>query len=358
MQRKIIAVMLVILFLAPFVQTATADNSGLCFTATNDLLLDLGSMTAFVGGISYVPAKVFSTYGVYFNYFDSDTTATLYNSSKNIYFDLSSGNSYDSFDNQYSVSATFKNGQVYVPVSWVCQYFGLYYSYISGDGYGDIIRIKNGGEVLTDSQFLNAASSLMHTRYNEYFGTTSPTTSTPSEPVTSGKESEVASASLSFIGLPSEKLLDSLDDYAAKVCFFVTANEVASSPDVIRRIYGSGHSIGIYCSSSPEQECILTADLIFEAAQIRSTLICSSASISENAKAYAGSNGYAYFDPAIEIFSTAKHSSDITSKLEDIVNYTSIIITITENTDSIVPFVLQYASSHHITLLALRETMV
>lgn len=361
MKRKIIALMLVILFLAPFVQTANADSSGLCFTATNDLLLDLGSMTTFVGGISYVPAKVFSTYGVYLNYFDSKdskSTALLYNSNKQIFFELSSGNSYDSLGNTYSVSATLKNGQVYVPVSWVCQYFGLYYSFISGDGYGDIIRIKNGGEVLTDSQFLNAASSLMRTRYNEYFGTTSPATPTPSQPVTSSTESEVASASLSFIGLPSEKLLDSLDSYAAKVCFFVTASEVAASPDVIRRICGSGHSIGIYCSSSPEQECFLTADLIFEAAQIRPTLIYSSASISENAKAYAGSNGYAYFDPAIEIFSTAKHSSDITSKLEDIVGYTSIIITITENTDSIVPFVLQYASSHHITLLPLRETMV
>ncbi|PKM73922.1 MAG: hypothetical protein CVU91_02415 [Firmicutes bacterium HGW-Firmicutes-16] len=359
MQRKIIAVMLVILFLAPFIQTANADNSGLCFTATNDLLLDTGSMTTFVGGIAYVPAKVFSTYGVYLNY-DSKSTALLYNSTKQVFFELASGNSTDGSGNILSVSATLKNGQVYVPVAWVCQYFSLYYSYISGDGYGDIIRIKNGGEVLTDSQFLNAASSLMRTRYNEYYGTTAPATPTPtpSKPVTSDNETEVASASLSFIGLPSEKLLDSLDNYSAKVCFFVTASEVATSPDVIRRICGSGHSIGIYCASSPEQECIQAADLIFEAAQIRPTLIFSSVSISENAEAYAGSNGYAYFDPAIEILSTAKRSLDITSKLDDIVGYTSIIINVTENTDSIVPYVLQYASSHHVTLMPLRETMV
>ncbi len=179
MQRKIIAVMLIILFLAPFVQTANADNSGLCFTATNDLLLDLGSMTTFVGGIAYVPAKVFSTYGVYLNYFDSKSTALLYNSTKQVFFELTSGNSKDGAGNILSVSATLKNGQVYVPVAWVCQYFGLYYSYIGGDGYGDVISIKNGGEVLTDSQFLNAASSLMRTRYNEYYGTTATATPTP-----------------------------------------------------------------------------------------------------------------------------------------------------------------------------------
>ena len=358
MKRKLIAFMLMILFLAPFVQTATADNSGLCFTATNDLLLDLASMATSISGISYVPAKVFSTYGVYFNYFNSTTTATLYNSSKNIYFDLSSGNSYDSDLNPYSVSATFKNGQVYVPVSWVCNYFGLYYSYISGNGYGDIIRIKNGGEVLTDSQFLDAASSLMRSRYDEYFGNSTPATPTPSQPATSGGETEKASVSLSFIGLPSAKLLDSLDNYSTSVCFFVTADEVSKSPDLIRRICGSGHSIGIYCSSSPEKECQSTSDLIFEAAQVRPVLISSAASIKANAKTYAASNGYAYFSPAVEIAATVKNSSGVTSKLENIVGYTSLGITITENTDSFIPYVLSYAAAHHISILSLRETMV
>lgn len=350
--------MLVILFLVPFVQTANADNSGLCFTATNDMLLDLGSLTTFVSGIAYVPAKVFSTYGVYFNYFESKSTATLYNSSKQIFFELTTGNTFDSSDQNYSVSATFKNGQVYVPVAWVCNYFGLYYSYISGDGYGDIIRIKNGTEVLTDSQFLNAASSPMRSHYDEYYGQSTPATPTPSQPVSSSTKTEIASVSLSFIGLPSEKLLDSLDNYASMVCFFVTAQEVASSPDIIRRICGSGHSIGIYCSSSPEEECSHTADLVFEAAQVRPVLICSAASISESAKTYAESNGYAYFSPAVEIASTVKNSSGVTSKLEDIVGYTSIIITITENTDRFIPSVLSYAAAHRITLLPLRETMV
>ncbi len=358
MKQKIIAAVLVILFLAPFIQTANADNSGLCFTATNDLLLDLGSMATFVGGISYVPAKVFSTYGVSYNYFESKSTALLYNSSKQIFFELSSGNSYDGTGTTQSVSATFKNGQVYVPVAWICNYFGLYYSYISGDGYGDIIRIKNGGEVLTDSQFLNAAASQMRTKYNEYYGTTTLPSPTPSQPVTSGSEIQGSSASICFIGLPSEKLLNSLDNYAAQACFFVTADEVAASPDIIRRICGSGHSIGIYCSSSPEAECLNTSDLIFEAAQVRPVLIYSASSISENAKTYAENNGYAYFNPAIVIPATAKRSADITSKLEDITGYTSVMIPITDNTGSFIPGVLSYSSSHHITLLPLRETMV
>ncbi|MEA4895749.1 MAG: hypothetical protein VB064_10875 [Oscillospiraceae bacterium] len=358
MKRKIIAIILVILFLVPFTQAANADSSGLCFTATNDLLLDLGSMTAFVSGIAYVPAKVFSTFGVYNNYFPSDSTATLYNSRKNIFFNLSSGNSYDSQENTYSVSAVMKNGQVYVPVAWVCQYFGLYYSYISGDGYGDIVRIKNGAEVLTDAKFFNAAASLMQSYYNESNGTSSPSTPTPSQPIPSDDENSGASVSLSFIGLPSEKLLDSLDDYATNACFFVTADDVASSPDTIRRICGSGHSIGIYCVKDPAEECPNTEDLIFEAAQVRPVLICSAPSISESTEEYAKSNGYAYFDPALELAATVRYASDVTNKLESVVSYTSIMITITESTETYIPSVLSYAALHHITLLPLRETLV
>ncbi len=355
--KKIIAVLLVILFMTPFLQTASADDSGLCFTATNDNLLDLGSMASYSGGIVYVPAKVFSTFGVYYNYFDSKSTAMLYNTSKQIYFELTSGNSYDSYNNTYSVSATYKNGQIYVPVAWVCQYFGLYYSYIGGNGYGDIVRIKNGAEVLTDSEFLDAANSLMRSRYNEYYGMVTPVSPTPSQPVPSD-EIKGKSVSLSFIGLPTDKMLDSLDNYSAKVCFFVTADEVLKSPDIIRQICGSGHSIGVYCVSSPENECEKTADLIFEAAQTRPVLMTSPAAIAKNAKAYADSNGYAYFYPAIRIPETVKYSSGVTSELEDISGYASVAIPITADTSNYIPYVLQYADANRITLLPLRETLV
>ena len=358
MNKKIIALLLVILFLVPFVQTALADDSGLCFTALNDNLLDLGSMAAYSGGVVYVPAKVFSTFGVYYNYFEAKTTATLFNSSKSIFFELNSGNSYDSNNEQYSVSAIYKNGQVYVPVAWVCQYFGLYYSSIGGKGYGDIVRIKNGSETLTDSQFLDAADSLMRSRYNEYFGMSSPSTPTPSQQVQPSPDIKGQSVSISFIGLPSNKLLDILDGYGAEVCFFVTADEVRQFPDTVRRICGSGHNIGIYCVSSPESECEETAKLIFEAAQLRPVLMSSPASILKNAKAYAEKNGYAYFNPSINISETVKSSSGVTSKLKDITGYSSVVITISDDTEKYISGVLQYASTNRITLIQLRETLV
>lgn len=358
MKRKILALILIILILAPFVQTASADNSGLCYTATNDKLLDIGLMTAFVGGVSYVPAEVLSTFGVYYNYFDSSTTAMLFNSNKQIFFELSSGNTKDSAGTTYSVSATFKNGQVYVPASWVCTYFGLNCSVISGSGYGDILRIKNGAEVLSDWDFLDAATSIMRTRYNEYYGTSTPVSPSPTPTQNGDDDINGASVSLSFIGLPSDKLLNSLDNYSANVCFFVTADEVMGAPDTVRRICGSGHSIGIYCASSPETECENTSELIFEAAQVRPILVTSPVALSQSLKTYAEANGYAYFEAAIKIADTVKSSSVITSELKDAEGYTSIIIPYNEYTDSFLPYVLQFISNKHITIVPLRETLV
>ena len=358
MKRRIIAVLLVLLIIAPLTVSVSADNSGLCFTATNDTLLDLGSMAAYSGGLLYVPSRVFSTYGVYSNYFESNSTALLYNSSKQIFFELSTGNSYDSSGTYYSVSAIYKNGQVYVPVAWVCSYFGLSYSYISGSGYGDIVRIRNGMEVLTDTQFLDAATSLMKSRYNEYYGTNTPATPTPSQPKPDESPNDTANVQLCFIGLPSEKALDSLDTYAAiKVCFFVTADEALNAPDTIRRIYGSGHSIGIYCKNSPESEITSASDAIFEAVQVRPILLTSPTSISKACSEYASANGYAYYRQKIS-FTDSKSVKDITSKIESTKGYVSLCITLGDKMNKNLPSILQFLASKHISVLPLLETYI
>jgi len=358
MKRRITALILILVLIAATAQPASADSSGLCFTATNDYLLDLSSAAAFVSGTVYIPAKVFSTYGVYFNYFESTSTALLFNGNKEIYFDLLSGNSIDGDGTTQSVSATYKNGQVYVPVAWVCSYFGLEYSYISGNGYGDIVRLKNNKAVLSDSEFLDAAASQLRTRYNEYFGNVTPASPSPSSPVPTGNETNTKSISLCFIGLPSESMLDVLDNYSASVCFFITAEEAETSPDTVRRICGSGHSIGIYCKNVPKTECEAASDIIFEAAQLRPVLITSPAAIANNCSDYAEANGYAYLKPTLEIPDTAKNAVSVTSKFEGLEGFTSISIFVTEESAKFLPFVLQLASSNNIRLLPLIETYI
>lgn len=202
--RKL-AFLLAVILLFSGLSTVSADDIGICFVSTNDKLLELNYTPYFVGGFVYLSYDIFASFGIYFSYFEADNTALLYTNSKQIFFDLSTGQSYDSFFNTYATSAVMKNGQVYVPAAWVCQYFGLTYSYISGNGNGDVVRITNGTAVLNDGEFLKAAASLMRSRYSEYFGVSEPMKPSPAltPKMTTGETREFHCASRVF---PQTKL--------------------------------------------------------------------------------------------------------------------------------------------------------
>lgn len=360
MAKRVLVIFLAILLLLPLAQTARADSSGLCFISLNDTLpTDLAQAVTFVSGSAYVPAKVFSTFGIYYNYFSPDSTAMLYNSNKQVFFNLSNGNSYDSNETILSASATSSNGQVYVPASWVCSYFGLTYSYISGNGYGDVVRIKNGTEWLSDADFLNAATSQMKNKYNEYFGKgeTIPPSPTPSATPPEEKESG-APLAFAFLGVPGERLMKALDDYGIKVSFFVTAEEAEQNPDTLRRLYGSGHNLGVRCLSVPESEFELASEILFDAVQIRPTLLTAPAAIEESAKAFAAENGCAFVPPINEISETAGSASAVTSIAERARGLTSFFVPLTEKTEGFIPSVFGYAVTKKRSILQIRETLV
>ncbi|NCB50878.1 MAG: hypothetical protein EOM54_03195 [Clostridia bacterium] len=276
MKRKVAAILVALCIFFSLAPSRNAEAaSDICFIAINDSLMELSSTAYFRGPTLYVPYSVFVYFQIYYSYYSNSSTATLYTASKQIYFELESGNTYDSEGEYYSSSAISLNGQTYVSVAFVCAQFGLSWSYIPGTGSGDICRIKNGAVILSDSQFLAAASSLMAERYEAYFG--GATGSTPTDPSNPGTGNENGcDLYLSFQGMPSAFLLDTLKSYGITSCFFVTADEVRENPGIIRRIVGEGHGIGVLCSDDPEAEYEETVGLIFEAARINTVLIAAS----------------------------------------------------------------------------------
>ena len=267
---------------------AAADEK-LNFISINDMLPpELINSAVTFGGLTYVPYYAFSNdgLGISYTYFSAGSNAYLYTRDRQIFFELTSGETYDGNGEKYSGAAILRSGVVYLPLGLVCRFFDhISYSYIAGNEYGSILRITTDDAVLGDTEFLQAARTLMRSYYADYnnrpvdtdppagvAGTPEPVPSqnvpapaVPSPTVPAAEEThEGERLTLSFSGTPTAETLDALDRYGIKTCFFLSGEEILADPDALRRALGAGHTVGIRCGASPE-DFAAGAALLFEA---------------------------------------------------------------------------------------------
>lgn len=250
---------------------AHAINAGdVYFTAVNDkLLLPLSSdtMPTWVDGRLYVPASVFDSsvtgvdLGPYFR--QNNNTVTLYSLRQMLVFDLNRGIAYDQHTGQnLSARAVNRNGRIYLPVETVCDFFDLEDSY-NYTPYGYLVRIKNASAWLNDADFMDAAAMPMSNNLQEFLrsqqssdtpappsGTDLPTTPEgpvlPPEPDDTPKsQTQVYLAFRCETAEGLSQILDLLDTSGSYAIFFFDPNLLAQQDDLVRRVAGSGHSIGL-----------------------------------------------------------------------------------------------------------------
>ena len=290
MKKRICIVLLCALLLTAIIPLATVRaDDGLSFLAVNDYLPpELINVLASYGGATYVPCWLFTNYslGVYYSYFSSNSTAYLYNANTQVFFELPTGKTYDSNDVQYSAPAIMWGGTVYLPLSFVCSAFGTFsYRMIGSNEYGSILRITNGSEVLTDDEFFRAAVGTMRRFYQSQKTEATPTptpvptlaptpvpTPVPTPTPTEKPTREGDTVRLGLIGLPTAATLELLRRQNVDACFFVSAEEIRSNTDMIRRIACEGFSLGVSSPDGSRADCEEAAALLWEAARVRTIL--------------------------------------------------------------------------------------
>jgi len=323
MRRRILASVLLAALLLFLIPAGTAEASDeICFLSVNDTLLDLGSMPVFVNGTAYIPNWIFANFKIYFSSFDN-VTVSLYTLEKQLYFNINEGTAFDGSGNSFPAKAIYRNGQVYVSAASVCSFFGLTCSYISGKGYGNILRVKDASAVLSDKNFLSAATPLMKSRYNEYMNSIETPSPSPSVPpgVTPSPSPDVSrrgvAVYLGFFGLPGDGVLDLLSGYGVTACFFLTAEDVLESPDTVRRLLASGHRAGVLCGEDPGSDYQETSALIFEAAQEKTLFVAAYPEYSEALRQWALENSMACVDfDIMSLPGSALSARNITGRLE------------------------------------------
>ncbi|MGE4276608.1 MAG: hypothetical protein AB7E30_05440 [Lawsonibacter sp.] len=264
-QKRMIHRLLALVLCAVLLLPTPVSAADLYFTSINDNLLPLTSetMPVWSGGLLYVPYLVFdSNYtgvslGLYCNYSQNSNTVSVFNLRQMLVFDLNNSFARNELTGEtFSVRTIVRNGRPYLPLNMVCDFFGLSHSYTTiSQGY--LVRIKSDAVVLSDAKFIDAAGDLINRRLKEYTQSLNPTTdntpstpTTPSTPSTSDNTSTSADVRtyLAFLcqgGDGVTDLLDALDNSGVYALFLFTPQALEEESDLVRRILGTGHSIGL-----------------------------------------------------------------------------------------------------------------
>ena len=246
----------VMLVLALVPGRGRAVLEGVYFTAANEQLLDLTSETMpfYSGGVLYVSSKVFEGTDLGLTYVYNSTTkvAMLYTPRTDLRFDLANQTTYDKKGNKYQAYAIEKNGYVFLPIGTVCGFFGLMWT-VSETEIAPLIRVRSSSAILSDRDFIDAASNDMQRRYAAYEKQVEENTSTSNPQV----YPEYVGQKIHLL-VASETREDTLAvveelGTAAQATFLLTTDQMADG-DLLRALIAGGHTVALAASGESEEE--------------------------------------------------------------------------------------------------------
>ncbi len=272
------ALLAFVLLLALSLPQGTASASSYYFTALNEKLQPLTNSTMPVlvktsrSSTLYIPLSLFDSratgvdLGVYCGG-DGKPTATLYSRSQSLTFNLDDGTTFSGDGDQKLCMALWRNGRVYVPANWVCNYFGLTLSMLTTD-YGDLVRITNGNEALNNDQFLDAAPNHLQyylNLYNQSLATDTPASPTPSSPKppvspapAESQDPDSLQVALAFRCTEGDvdALLDALDSRDQRALLLFDPAQLAGQASLVRRAAASGHTVGFTVEAGTAEDAL------------------------------------------------------------------------------------------------------
>ena len=293
-KRRILPLLLAAVLAVGLLLPMPVSAAPLYFTAINDSVAHLtaDTMPFWSGGTLYVPYTVFDarlngigvSVGLSTSYNRNNNRVTIFTLNQMLVFDLETGTCRDEMTGAtYSSRAIMLNGKPYVALNMVCTFFGLNYSYnqLPYISQGYLVRIKGAETVLDDATFIDSARRRLNDRLRDYTQSLSPAETAnpaapaaPSEPSgNTGADGNSVPAYLAFRcedaqGLPS--ILNTLDGSKEYALFFLSPQAIEQEGDLVRRMLGTGHSVGVLAED--EEALARGRTALEELAHTRTTL--------------------------------------------------------------------------------------
>ena len=135
---------------------ASAAGGTVYLMAVNEKVLDTTpeNMPAVMGGTLYVPYTMLSirdsgiNLGVSALYSTTRRTVLVSNGQIGVVFDIQNNTAQDLQQNPVPARAMVRNSMIFVPIDWLCGYFGTISCSRVRTPYGTLIRVTNGAVVL------------------------------------------------------------------------------------------------------------------------------------------------------------------------------------------------------------------
>ncbi len=273
-------------FLMGLIATANGAPANVYLMAVNDRPMEMTAenMPMMAGGALYVPYTMLSSrattinLGVSAQYNSTRRTVLVSSGQQGVVFDLQANNAYDIRSNPLDAHAVVRNSMVFLPIMWLCNYFGSINCTLTRTNYGTLVRVTNSAVVLSDREFVDAASSQLADNYYRYLAsiqpastptpTAAPTarptagprpsaTPTPSEPLP-GERAEVTLAYR--WGDQAAEAARLLENASQRALFLFTPEELAANDGLVRRLAAAGHTLGLVLTGETAEDCLVQAE--------------------------------------------------------------------------------------------------
>ena len=245
--------------------------------AVNERVLEVTAenMPTVMGGVLYVPYTMLSirdtglNLGVSTQYSTTRRTVMVSDGKTSIVFDVQANTARDLRGNPVSARAMVRNSMTFIPIDYICAYFGTISCSRVPTKYGTVIRVTNSAAVLRDLDFADEADSRLAKSLQDYYASitppetaaptaaptarppapTVPPTAPPAPPI----EAEVLLA-LRW-GEQGDDLAGVLEERGERALFLFTAVELREQDDAARRLIAAGHTVGLTLTGEDVETC-------------------------------------------------------------------------------------------------------
>lgn len=252
---------------------ASAAGSTVYLMAVNEKVLDttVENMPAVMGGTLYVPYTMLSVrdsginLGVSALYSTTRRTLLVSNGQIGVVFDTQANTAQDLQGSPVTARAMVRNSMIFVPIDWLCGYFGTISCSRVRTPYGTLIRVTNGASVLRDPDFVDAASGQLEEKQRNYLasvaslpGTPAPTAG-PTAPGPSGEPSAPPLQAEVLLALcwgeQGAEMTAQLEARGERALILFPWDSLKDKDDAIRRAAAAGHTIGLLLTGETVEDC-------------------------------------------------------------------------------------------------------